>query len=641
MNTFRYRFGDAGRSAYNTGPGPQYVYQYFGNGPEDRESRSRPLATDLLAGLRRRFEPPVGFGEARRILAESHTVLIDGEPGSGRSAAARMLLFEYRTLRSNLREALAEDDEGNVRLETRPLPESVGLLLDLSDADLPTWRTVHDGLPGFHDSVRRSGSRLAVVLPVRLPLSALHSDLAPLRAVIHRPDARLVLQSALREAGLEDFRDLPEDIDRYLKHEPALGEVTRLAWLVRAEAGAGRRENFADWCRAAVEALTRRPQEVARHVVALPDGRPRALLLTTAMLHGARSDAVYEACETLLGCVDHPLDDRPLLDREDLSARFAEIRAAPDQHGRVTFTEINYDIAVRTHFWNNMPGLRARLGDWAGKAVALRSLMPEDRRLLAERFAEQVLRTGTVEDFLQRVRTWADHADRHVRKAAAHALTYGSLHPDHGRAVRKELYSWATSSSLTAALTEVLTDVCSGELASRHPEQAMVRLHHVARRTRFGQEAEKSLIGLALGDHLLHHRMLERLARGLADSRDADIRLFAALASPQRLTASHTASRARTLLDERGVGSSLAGCWSGLFGNVPGARWHGLLHQWLSAADQAAPDRRAQLLDILVHACRQQLLPLALLYRLALPHRVAPLVQQKIDAVQGRLRTSP
>jgi hypothetical protein len=72
---------------------------------------------------------------------------------------------------------------------------------------------------------------------------------------------------------------------------------------------------------------------------------------------------------------------------------------------------------------------------------------------------------------------------------------------------------------------------------------------------------------------------------------------------------------------------------------VPGTHWHGLLHAWLSAADQAAPDDRARLVDILVGACRKQPVRLAVLYRRALPHRVAPLVQQKIDAAQGRLRT--
>jgi hypothetical protein len=640
VNAFHNWFGGAPGSVYNTGSGPQYINQYYGSGPENRESRSRPLAGDLLADLSRRFEPPYGFAEARQVLEQSHTVLIDGEPGSGRSAAARMLLFEHRALRDSLREVLAEDDEGNVRLETRPLLEPEGLLLDLSEADLATWRVVHDGLPGLHASVRTSGSRLAVVLPARLPSRALHSDLAPLRVVISRPDARLVLLGALRQAGLRDVRDLPENIEHHLEDkQPPLREVTHLARLIREEAAAGRRETFADWCRAALDALTLSPEDVAKHVGALRDGRRRALLLTTAMLRGARADAVHEACESLLDTIGHPVDDRPLLEREALSAQLREIRAATGRDGRVGFTETDYDVPVRAFFWNNMPSLRAHLGDWVGTTVALRTLTEDDRVLLTERYAEQVLGADTPEDLLDRARQWAGRADPSVRQAAVHALTYAALHPDHGRAVRKELYSWATSSSLTAALAEVLTAVCSGDLASRHPEQAMVRLHHVARRMPSGHPAQTRLTELALGDHLLHRRMLERLPGGLADGCEADVRLFTALASPHHLAASHADPNARALPVGIEVAGSLTDCWAALFDHVPGAHWHGLLREWLSAADQAAPDLCTRLLDILVCACRKQPFHLAVLYRLALPYRVASLVQQKIDAVQGRLRT--
>ena len=639
MSTFHNWFDGAPGSVYNTGSGPQFIHQYYGSGPEHRASRSRPLADDLLADLRRRFEPPHGFAEARQVLEQSRTVLIDGKPGSGRSTAARMLLFEHRALRDSLREVLAEDDEGNVRLATRPLPEPEGLLLDLSEADLATWRVVHDGLPGLHASVRTSGSRLAVVLPARLPARALHADLAPLRVAIGRPDARLVLLGALRQAGLRDVRDLPDDIERHLEKQPPLREVAHLARLIREEAAAGRREKFADWCRAALEALNRSPKDVADHVGKLQDGRRRALLLTAAMLRGARADAVHEACESLLETVGHPVDDRPLLEREALSAQLEEIGAAAGRDGRVAFTETDYDVPVRAYFWTNMPGLRAHLGEWVGTAVALRTLTEDDRVLLAERYAEQVLGADTPEDLLQRARHWAGHADPSVRKAAVHALAYGALHPDHGRAVRKELYAWATSASPAPALAEVLTAVCSGDLASRHPEQAMVRLHHVARRMPAGHPAETRLIELALGDHLLHRRMLERLPGGLADRCETDVRLFAALASPHRLAFSSADPTARTLPVGTEVAGSLTDCWAALFEHVPGTHWHGLLHAWLSAADQATPDDRARLVDILVGACRKQPVRLAVLYRRALPHRVAPLVQQKIDAAQGRLRT--
>jgi hypothetical protein len=624
---------------FHTGSGPQYItyHQYVGATPNSPEPRSRPLAVDFLAGLRRRFEPPRGFGEARRILARDHIVLVDGDPGSGRSAAARMLLYEYRSLRDGLREVPAEDDEGGVRLDTRTPDRPEGLLLDLSEADRSTWRALGSELPALHVAVSTSGSRLAVVLPAGLHAGALHPDLARLRAVVHRPDAHLVLRGALREVGLGHERDLLEDVERLLRHGPPLQEVVRLAWLIGSEAASGKSEAFADWCRAAVRALTRRPEDVAQQVVSLRDGRLRALLLATAMLHGAPSDAVHEACESLLAAVDHPVDDRPLLDREDLSARFTEIGANSGPQGRVTFTEMDYDLAIRIHFWNNMPGLRRRLGAWVSEAVALEALPSSDRGHLAERFAEQTLRTSGREDFLHYVEAWADHADPRVRPAAAHALTYGSLHPDHGPGLRRELYTWATSPTLTAKRAEVLTEVCSGELAARHPEQAMVRLHHVARRTGRGGTAEARLVHLVLGDRRLHHRMLERLARDLPRAWKADVRLFGVLASPPRLTARPPGrgTSPRALLDAGGVRACLTDCWAALFDHVPAAEWREVSRQWLTAAGNAEPPHREHLLDILVHACLKQPLHLARLYTLALPHPVAPLALRKIDIVQG------
>jgi hypothetical protein len=110
-------------------------------------------------------------------------------------------------------------------------------------------------------------------------------------------------------------------------------------------------------------------------------GPQRALLLTTAMLHGAHADAVHSATTLLLHAVDHPMDDRPPLEHADLAIRLEEASAGLTQHGAVRFKELEYDTAVRTHFWDHRPDLREHLGTWVGRTVELTEpvLSPGDR----------------------------------------------------------------------------------------------------------------------------------------------------------------------------------------------------------------------------------------------------------------------
>jgi hypothetical protein len=171
----------------------------------------------------------------------------------------------------------------------------------------------------------------------------------------------------------------------------------------------------------------------------------------------------------------------------------------------------------------------------------------------------------------------------------------------------------------------------------------MVRLHHVSHHRGRGREAQTHLIRLVLPSHRLHRLMLERLARALPRSRVADVRLFTALASPHCLTRPDdgTSTGAHALLDEQGVRRHLTTCWTALFESVALSDWHELPGQWLSAAGYAVPSHRDHLIDVMVDACRGTPLHLGRLYREAHPHRVAPLVQQKIDAVQGLHRNRP
>lgn len=54
----------------------------------------RLVARDQLTRLRQQFARPRGINAAYDVLEAEHTVFLTGEPGSGRSSAAKVLLCE-------------------------------------------------------------------------------------------------------------------------------------------------------------------------------------------------------------------------------------------------------------------------------------------------------------------------------------------------------------------------------------------------------------------------------------------------------------------------------------------------------------------------------------------------------------------
>ncbi|MDQ8703247.1 hypothetical protein RCO28_12215 [Streptomyces sp. LHD-70] len=633
-DTFNSRL-DSEHITAHTGGGTQHVHNYFGPSRRFREQNVQPLAEDHLRWLYQRFAPPDGLDNARRVLDRTRTVLLQGSPGVGRNAAARMLLFEYNALRPTLREVLPEDDRGELLLDSRQIDQGEGLLLDLSTLPAEKWPRIREALSGYHATIQQKGCRLAVVLPHQTDLG-IHGALAMHLAELRRPDPEAALRRALRKD------DLPEDLPSpppqpvldFLRGAPPMRRVGALALQIVAAWRAEPHGKMDGWCSTAVTPFLRRPEQVAEDLGRLVDGRDRALLLSTAMLEGSRSDAVYEACESLLATVEFPPDKRPLLEREDLSERFRRIRATPDKQGRVSLSDSGAALAVRTHFWNNMPGLRGQLGTWVGETLTLRTLSEDDRCDLAGRFAEQTLGTGRPDELLVQVRSWVERKGAPVWPAAAQALTYGALHPEMGRDFRKVLYDWATTATLAPGLSRVLLEVCKGPFAQRYPEQALVRLHHLARQRRSGHEAESELVERSLSTHHLHRFMLDRLADGLTNGRHcADTPLFLALSTPEALTGLR--DRTRPLLDERTVRENLTTCWEVLFDRVPAPQWSDHAHVWLSTADASSSGRSSQYVEVLVNACRGRPKPCGQLYHLARGHAVADAVLRRINAAQG------
>ncbi|MEU2060676.1 hypothetical protein [Streptomyces sp. NPDC013455] len=548
------------------------------------------------------------MGKARTTLEETGTVILDGTPGSGRSATARVLLRELHHPGGAFRELLPDELDELPRHDPAFVDPGDRLLLDLSTAKADPWDAARGNLPALRQMVHKRRAHLVVVMPHH---GALDPDLQHYRVEIGPPSSPMeVLRRHLRTHGVpcEQFLRNDVTVDELLSERKPMREIADFADRIRrACETAGPGEGFPEWCTAAKRARAGRRAEVADHVAGLPDASQRALMIAVSMLHGAHADVIHRAAALLLSTVGAPEEETPLLQRKDLAQRLSEISARSGPDGRVRFTELDYDSAVRAHFWDHMPDLRPHLGAWAARVVGSSDphLVPDVRDGLVARLAGEYLRTGRTDALAVLAERWsAQGAGRAGSEAAVQALTCGLTEPAHGRDFRERIYNWCAYGRLTDEFTQVLVQVCADVLALDHPDHALIRLHHLARRELGTARALQSLCDLVAGSRRLLRRLLDRLARG--NLAPADLAIFLRVSDPEPLTDRSVTTRA--LVDEDGVRHSLITCWRAVLIHAvsrkdgPHVAPRAEIQSWLHWADEGAGDRGEVLLDLLVAA---------------------------------------
>ncbi|EQD81909.1 hypothetical protein N599_33540 [Saccharopolyspora erythraea D] len=469
------------------------------------------VAEDDLRRLAQRFVPPRDFGAATERLTRPGMVLLTGDPGTGRRAAAKMLLHDLGPDGGRFEE-LHDDPEISLSAQ---IAAGGRYLLDLAATDEARFRSVQPELGSVRAALEQHEARLVAVLP-RHHEHLLRDEFGDLVVGIGRPNGSRVLKQHLRADGI-DFREgdlgMPELAD-YLA-SAAMRELRELSRLTRLASEADRGGGFSSWLTQAINARKERGAEVAARVRDKRDAWSRALLLSTAMLTGCRSDAVFHAATLLLSVVGHTPDGTPALEQADLAERLTDIGVGVDRDQRVRFDTLAYDEAVLTHFWNNFPDLRLSYRTWIDKLVRLRLLGEADRGALVPRFAAHALRVGRPDDLVHLVERWAERTESgrpspHL-PLAAEALTLGLRHEEHGGHFRSQIYSWSRDQSLPQDLALVVVQVCADVLAPDHPDQALVRLHHLARRGRgvVRAAARDALLGLVERDRRQLRRLLE------------------------------------------------------------------------------------------------------------------------------------
>ncbi|MEU5398562.1 hypothetical protein ABZ348_04595 [Streptomyces sp. NPDC005963] len=508
----------------NNGEGHQY--NFYGRSAAEwmirRGVESLRIAREDRMRLADRFTAPMGYRVAAdRLEKPGSVVLLDAAPGSGRRAAAIMLLHR-------LHEEGGVDEEG-VRFEEllasdrqegtddRRLAPGEGdrFLFDLSGiVDEEVYVKDQGRLAVYRSQVQEAGAHMVVVLPWGMkPVHA--SDLEPHTVTLGRPRGVAVVTGHLRMDRMAlSPTDLENaDLQRLCDRSP-MRELAGLAGLVRAARDSGRfGGDFAGWLDQAMHAVTDRAGEVGRQMATVRTAPERALLLATAVFEEARADAVYEVWHGLMRTVRHRGEPTTELAQTDFGERLTALGIERDPDGRLRFERLAYADAVRTYFWANFPGVRDDLRDWIGHAADLRTLTTDDRVNVVVRFGEQSLAVGRPDHLFNLATRWANSttaASRDPRAVAA--LEIGLNHQRFGGWFRKRMYDCVTSGHLSDGLARVLASACAQNLGRTHPDQAVVRLHHLAvRKGEAAGEAREALLDLVGRDRRLYRLLIDRL----------------------------------------------------------------------------------------------------------------------------------
>ncbi|ANH93220.1 hypothetical protein A8713_20320 [Streptomyces sp. SAT1] len=603
------------RAPVNNGAGHQYVFYGGADWMIRRGVESLRIVREDRLRLADRFVPPVHYRDAaERLEKPGSVVLLEARPGTGRHAAAVMLLHglgededgdaEEEPVRFDELSVLGNDEGG----APAPFGEGDRFLLDLSPiADEELYAKAQRRLAVYRSQVQEAGAHMVAVLPwgmehARLP------DLEPLTVKLERPRGISVLTRYLRMDRMP-FR--PADLRgaglQPLYDRSPMQELARLAGLVRTAKKSGRfGTGFADWLDQALHAVTDRAGEVGRQVAAVPTAPERGLLLAAAVFEGARADTVHTVWRGLMRTVGHEEETTIELARTDFGQHLTTLGIERDADGRLRFGQLAYAEAVRTYFWANFPGMRDALRDWIGHATGLRELTTDDRMNVVVRFGEQSLAVGRPDHLFDLVVRWADGATgTSCDQRALAALELGLSHATFGGWFRSRMYQ-CLRSGLSQGLTRVLTAACVQSLAATHPDQAIVRLHHLAvRQGEAAGEARTALLDLAGREHRLYRLLIDRLrerVRREPRGSEPHLRLLTELLGSDRAP------------DPPPWPSLFVG-WEAVFSQPPTDLWNPLVTSWLNTV--AGDGTREMALDVMVRATHGDTAALHRLYAIA------------------------
>ncbi|GAA3730168.1 hypothetical protein [Streptomyces tremellae] len=606
----------------HAGSGNQYIVEMTRAAVEalarDHAGRTPgQVAKDHLLHLLPRFEPPTGYARAHRRLEEEGVVLLDGAPGTGRTATAQVLLRNHAPRRVTFHE-IVHDDTRQRLFDPERIGEYDRLLLDLSGAPLTSTQGFEGELSSVLGLLKQRRAALVVILPTSAA-RGLPSSVAHLAVTITRPpDAEIrVVRRFLRLSGNSERETvpLPASLKQFVDDCHSLDDVAGFARVVSEAVADG--TPFDAACDMAVDALRDRSGDAAVLLGTVRDSRTRGLLVASALMEGARSDAVHEAASALHRRAGGEAGPPLVLAARPLSVRFGAIKVEIDAAGRVHFADRGLADALSRQIWRDFPDLRGTLRAWVEEILLLPRLDGPEREALVHRFAAHSLREGHHADLERLSEYWSKSSNPREQRAAVGVLSAALSDRAAAADFRAYLLRRARQETLTRPERQVLVAVCRGDLAVHHPFAAVVRLHHLARREAPGTVAGDALMGLAGEGRRLLRFLLGRLTHSSDEERHRvpDAELFLRCVDSPHVHGG-SGAEGRPLAVDPAVRADLATGWAGAFACLDAGRWFPCARGWFDAA--ARDGDALGLVDVLLDACRGRSSAQGLLYQAAL-----------------------
>jgi hypothetical protein len=219
--------------------------------------------------------------------------------------------------------------------------------------------------------------------------------------------------------------------------------------------------------------------------------------------------------------------------------------------------------------------------------------------------------------------------------AAAAILQVGLGDAANGRGFRRQIYDWSTGDT-SDSLATALVAACQ-RMTETHPGEALVRLHHLARRHPERTDIWDALAEVVYSNGRLLRLLLARLAdKPIERTLAVDARIFLHVADPARLSVRQAAGQ--PLLAQADVARLLAAGWTLVYTRLPDEDWAHRARDWFGRATEENVNQWG-LVDVLVNGTRRAPAVLPQLYwlarRAAFGDAVADLVLEKIFAAQG------